>query len=58
MLRFVLSLALLILPLSACGQTAPPAQAQAQAGETYELVSKPGPWLPEKGKIEVVEYFS
>ncbi|MBP6748633.1 MAG: thiol:disulfide interchange protein DsbA/DsbL [Xanthomonadaceae bacterium] len=58
MLRFVLSLAFLILPLSACGQTSPPAQAQAQAGETYELVSKPGPWLPEKGKIEVVEYFS
>lgn len=56
MFRFALSLAFLILPLSACGQAAPPAQ--AQAGETYELAPKPGTWLPEKGKIEVVEYFS
>lgn len=56
MLRFALSLAFLILPLSACGQTA--SSAQAQAGETYELAPKPGTWLPEKGKIEVVEYFS
>lgn len=56
MLRFALSLAFLILPLSACGQADSPAQ--AQAGETHELAPKPGAWLPEKGKIEVVEYFS
>ncbi len=55
MLRFVLRLMFLALPLSACAQQA---AAPPQAGTTYELAPKPGTWLPEKGKIEVVEYFS
>jgi protein dithiol oxidoreductase (disulfide-forming) len=54
MLRFVLQLMVLALPLTACAQSAAP----PKLGETYVLAPKPGTWLPEKGKIEVVEYFS
>ncbi len=54
MIRLVFWLMLLVLPLSACAQSAGP----PQAGTAYEIAAKPGTWLPENGKIEVIEYFS
>jgi thiol:disulfide interchange protein DsbA len=47
---------LLLLPLTACAQQAGPER--PEVGETYSLAPKAGTWQPEKGKIEVVEYFS
>jgi protein dithiol oxidoreductase (disulfide-forming) len=59
MLRLVSWLMFLVLPLSACAQSASSSQVDtAQVGIAYELAPKPGTWLPENGKIEVVEYFS
>jgi protein dithiol oxidoreductase (disulfide-forming) len=59
MLRSVLRLMLLVLPLSACAQSAQaPTSGLPKAGEQYVLAPKAGTWLPEKGKIEVIEYFS
>lgn len=61
MLRHIFRLIFLILPLGACAQSAPSttaASGPAQAGVHYVLAPKPGTWLPENGKIEVVEYFS
>ncbi len=59
MLRLISWLIFLVLPLSACAQSASSSQASsAQVGVAYELAPKPGTWRPENGKIEVVEYFS
>jgi protein dithiol oxidoreductase (disulfide-forming) len=57
MLRLVFWLMFLVLPLSACAQSASSGGAP-EVGTAYEIAPKPGTWRPENGKIEVVEYFS
>lgn len=55
MMRLFLWLSLLIMPLSACGQSQPMAP---QPGTDYEVLAEGQRWQPKSGKIEVVEVFA